>query len=93
MVQAFTGSSAVYEVEKGGRISLMNGFVTGGFVDLVSQHFIHFCGLYDLTIIFFVIYIQHILHFHLGNLFGKFLPVKTCIVILIHEIDMVFSGQ
>lgn len=34
MVQAFTGSPAVYEVEKGGRISLMNGFVTGGFVDL-----------------------------------------------------------
>ncbi|WAR19880.1 AHSA1-like protein [Mya arenaria] len=27
MVQAFTGSSAIYEVEKGGRISLMNGYV------------------------------------------------------------------
>jgi len=27
----------MYEVEKGGRISLMNGYVTGGFVELVSH--------------------------------------------------------
>lgn len=37
MVQAFTGGPAVYEVEKGGRISLMNGFVTGGFMELVPN--------------------------------------------------------
>lgn len=37
MVQAFTGGAAIYEVEKGGRISLMNGYVTGGFVELVPD--------------------------------------------------------
>ncbi|KAL4238592.1 AHA1 [Mactra antiquata] len=37
LVQAFTGASAIYEVEKGGRISLMNGFVTGGFLELVPD--------------------------------------------------------
>ena len=37
MVQAFTGAPAILEVEKGGRISLMNGHVTGGFIELVSQ--------------------------------------------------------
>ena len=36
MVQAFTGAPATLEVEKGGRISLMNGHVTGGFIELVS---------------------------------------------------------
>ena len=35
MVQAFTGAPALMEVEKGGRISLMNGYVTGGFIELV----------------------------------------------------------
>ena len=35
MVQAFTGAQANLEVEKGGRISLMNGHVTGGFIELV----------------------------------------------------------
>lgn len=37
LVQVFTGAPAIYEVEKGGRISLMNGFVTGGFVELVPD--------------------------------------------------------
>ena len=38
MVQAFTGAPAILEVEKGGRISLMNGHVTGGFIELVRQN-------------------------------------------------------
>lgn len=37
MVQAFTGAPAILEVEKGGRISLMNGYVTGGFIELVPD--------------------------------------------------------
>lgn len=37
MVQAFTRAPATLEVEKGGRISLMNGHVTGGFIELVPD--------------------------------------------------------
>lgn len=37
MVQAFTGGPVEMEVEKGGRFSLMNGNVTGEFVELVPS--------------------------------------------------------
>ncbi|XP_026568242.1 activator of 90 kDa heat shock protein ATPase homolog 1 isoform X1 [Pseudonaja textilis] len=36
MVQAFTHSSAVVEADKGGKFQLLNGIVTGEFIELVS---------------------------------------------------------
>lgn len=37
MVQAFTGGPVAMEVEKGGRFTMMNGNVTGEFVELVGD--------------------------------------------------------
>ncbi|KAL3873491.1 hypothetical protein ACJMK2_036601 [Sinanodonta woodiana] len=37
LVQAFTGGPAILEVEKGGRFSLLNNYVTGEFVELVPE--------------------------------------------------------
>ena len=45
MVKAFAGDVSMYEVEKGGRIALMHGFVTGGFVDMVGVYTVLLCCL------------------------------------------------
>ena len=37
MVQAFTGAPADMEVEKGGKFSLMNGNITGEYLELVRH--------------------------------------------------------
>lgn len=37
MVQAFTHSPAVVEADKGGKFQLLNGSVTGEFLELVSS--------------------------------------------------------
>lgn len=37
MVQAFTHSPAIVEADKGGKFQLLNGSVTGEFLELVSS--------------------------------------------------------
>ena len=38
MIEAFTGCSAVVDAVKGSRFSLMNGHVTGEYIELVSLY-------------------------------------------------------